>query len=88
MKVWTEAETDLFGRPEALHSGHLIVDRNLPTQGLWFTMLKILSHLRFMWLFGQIQPNMGDSLSLDQASWHSSLKNRNKKTDVVTFNRT
>jgi hypothetical protein len=25
---------------------------------------------------------------LDQASWHSSLKNRNKKTDVVTFNRT
>jgi hypothetical protein len=31
-------------------------------------MLKILSHLRFMWLFGQMQPNIGDNLSLAQAS--------------------
>lgn len=50
----------------------------LPTQGLWFTTLNILSHLRFMWLLGQMQPNIGDSRRFVHASWQASLVGRKK----------
>lgn len=47
---------------------------DLPTHGLWLTMLKMRSHLFFMWLFGQMQPNIGERRKLVQESWHRSLK--------------
>lgn len=37
-------------------------------------MLKMRSHRFFMWLFGHMQPNMGDHRKLDQDSWHRSLE--------------
>lgn len=33
-----------------------------------------------MWLFGQMQPNIGDRRRLVQASWHASLWKKPKKT--------
>lgn len=60
-----------------LNSQYLVkLDRlkHLPTHGLWFTILNMRSQRRFMWLFGQMHPNMGDSLRFVQDSWHNSLK--------------
>jgi hypothetical protein len=39
-----------------------------------------------MWLFGQMHPNIGDNLSLAQASWHSSLERETDKRKYVQPN--
>lgn len=63
-------------------------DLNSPTQGLWLTVEKILSHRFFIWFFGHIQPNMGESRSCVQASWQASLKSLiiERKTKVNHYN--
>lgn len=47
---------------------------HLPMHGLWLTNVKTLSQRFFMWLFGQMQPNIGEYRILVQASWHASLQ--------------
>lgn len=36
-----------------------------------------------MWLFGQMQPNIGDSRRFVQASWHASLLEKEKKKKLL-----